>query len=83
GSLIETPGQRAELQLGEVLAVGPGAWDAQRSRRRPCRVTVGQTVAFHRRVGSDWSLEGQAYRIVRDSEILGVLADAAEARQTA
>ncbi|MDX2282702.1 MAG: co-chaperone GroES [Bacteroidia bacterium] len=54
-------------QRGTVVAVGPGKKD------EPTTVTVGDTVLYGKYSGTEISVEGSDYLIMRESDILAVL----------
>lgn len=59
---------------GRVVAVGRGHRDAK-GRTRPLDVKVGDQVLFTKWAGSEVSLNGTTYSIMRESDLLGVVAD--------
>ncbi|MEL6589619.1 MAG: co-chaperone GroES [Bacteroidota bacterium] len=54
-------------QRGEVVAVGPGKKDD------PTTVSVGDTVLYGKYSGTEISLEGSDYLIMRESDILAII----------
>ncbi len=54
-------------QKGTVVAVGPGKKD------EPTTVTVGDTVLYGKYSGTEISVEGTDYLIMRESDILAVV----------
>jgi len=54
-------------QRGVVLAVGPGKKD------EPTTVKVGDKVLYGKYSGTELSVEGEEYLIMRESDILAVL----------
>ena len=57
-------------QQGKVVAVGPGKL-SDKGARVALAVKVGDTVLFGKYSGSDVEVNGNEYKIVRESEILG------------
>ncbi|MEL6133134.1 MAG: co-chaperone GroES [Bacteroidota bacterium] len=54
-------------QRGEVVAVGPGKKD------EPVTVKVGDNVLYGKYSGTEISLEGNDYLIMRESDILAIV----------
>ncbi len=54
-------------QKGKVVAVGPGKKD------EPTTVTVGDTVLYGKYSGTEITIEGTDYLIMRESDILAVI----------
>lgn len=54
-------------QKGKVVAVGPGKKD------EPTTVAVGDTVLYGKYSGTELSIEGSDYLIMRESDILAVI----------
>jgi len=69
-------------QQGEILAVGPGARDSQ-GTLHPLDVKVGDRVLFGKWSGSEITLEGEELIVMKEADILGVLADPADAARKA
>lgn len=64
---------------GEVLAIGPGAWDAKTNQRLPMSVKVGDKVLVHK-YNSLWMEgkdedAGQMFILARDEDIVAVYED--------
>jgi len=57
---------------GEVLAVGPGR-RLENGERAPMSVKKGDVVVFGKYAGSEIELKGDELKILRESEILGVV----------
>ena len=54
-------------QRGMVVAVGPG------KNEEPTTVKVGETVLYGKFSGTDLSIEGKDYMIMRENDILGTI----------
>lgn len=54
-------------QKGEVVAVGPGKID------EPTTVKVGDTVLYGKYSGTEISIDGSDYLIMRESDILAIV----------
>ena len=59
---------------GEVVAVGPGGRD-EAGKLIPIDVTTGDRVLFGKWSGTEVKLDGVEYLIMKESDIMGVLAD--------
>ncbi|WP_439882990.1 co-chaperone GroES [Pontibacter sp. MBLB2868] len=59
-------------QRGEVVAVGEGKVSEQGSLMKP-QVKVGDQVLYGKYAGTEISVEGNDYLIMRESDILAVL----------
>ncbi|GAB3195503.1 chaperonin GroES [Pontibacter aydingkolensis] len=59
-------------QRGEVVAVGEGKVSEQGSLMKP-QVKVGDQVLYGKYAGTDISVDGNDYLIMRESDILAVL----------
>ncbi len=60
-------------QLGEVLAVGPGAWNEDGDERVPLDVSVGDLVFYSKYGGTELKYEGEDYLILSARDVLAVL----------
>ena len=60
-------------QEGEVLSVGPGARDDS-GKIQPLDVKVGDRILFGKWSGTEVKLDGEDLIIMKESDILGVLA---------
>ena len=60
---------------GEVVAVGPGARDAN-GKRHPLDVKSGDRVLFGKWSGTEVKLEGEDLMIMKESDIMGVVGHA-------
>ena len=54
-------------QKGVVIAVGPG------KKEEPTTVKVGATVLYGKFSGTDLSIDGKDYMIMREADILGTI----------
>ncbi len=61
-------------QEGEVVAVGPGRLDKDGLKRLPMDVKKGDRVLFENWGGKDYKTDGVDYKILREDEILGIIA---------
>ena len=58
---------------GEVIALGPGRHDDQ-GKLNPMGVKVGNTVLFGKYSGKAVKIEGDEFLVMREDDIMGVLA---------
>jgi chaperonin GroES len=72
----EKPGE------GEVVAVGPGARDAN-GAVQPLAIKSGDRVLFGKWSGSEIKLDGEDLMIMTESDILGVIDQAAAKKKAA
>ncbi|HLG89007.1 MAG TPA: co-chaperone GroES [Alphaproteobacteria bacterium] len=69
-------------QQGEVLAVGPGIRDDQ-GELHALDVKVGDRVLFGKWAGTEVKLDGEEYVVMKESDILGVVGEAATSQRKA
>ena len=74
GGIIIPDTAKDKPQEGEILAVGPGRMRDD-GHRQPIAVAVGDTVLFGKYAGSEIQLDHEDLLVMRESDILGVLAD--------
>jgi chaperonin GroES len=74
GGLYIPDSAKEKPQQGEVVAVGKGK-RTEDGKQLPMDVTVGDRILFGKYSGSDIKLDGTEYLIMREDEILGVLAN--------
>ncbi len=72
GGLYIPDTAKEKPQQGEVMAVGPGKLSDEGARLEP-DVEVGQTVLYGKYSGTEVTVEGEEYLILRESDILAVL----------
>jgi chaperonin GroES len=70
GGIVLPDTAREKPQRGKVTAVGEGRRLDDGSRAKP-EVKKGDVVLFGRYAGSDVKIDGQDYKIMRESELLG------------
>lgn len=63
---------------GEVLAVGPGAFDFQ-GRRVPMSTKKGDLVLFNKFAGQPIRIQGEDLIIIKDGDVLGIVVKGATA----
>jgi chaperonin GroES len=79
GGIIIPDTAKEKPQQGEVVAVGQGK-TLDNGSRIELDVKVGDRVLFGKYSGTEIKLDGEEYLIMREEEILGVIADAAKAK---
>ncbi|ATL47854.1 co-chaperone GroES [Chitinophaga caeni] len=67
GGIIIPDTAKEKPQKGTVVAAGPGKKD------EPVTVKVGDTVLYGKYTGTEISLEGTDYLIMRESDILAIV----------
>ncbi len=72
GGIIIPDSAKEKPQQAEVVAVGNGKLLDDGTRSAP-DVTAGDRILFGKYSGSDITIDGQEYLILREDEILGVL----------
>ncbi|HEX8025721.1 MAG TPA: co-chaperone GroES [Candidatus Limnocylindrales bacterium] len=60
-------------QEGEIIAVGPGAFDTD-GKRMPMDVKVGQKVLYGKYAGTEFKVEDDELLIVSQKDILAIVA---------
>lgn len=72
GGLYIPDTAKEKPQQGKVIAAGPGKLSEQGERLAP-DVKVGDTVLYGKYSGTEVSVDGEDYLILRESDILAVL----------
>lgn len=67
GGIIIPDTAKEKPQKGTVVAVGPGKKD------EPMAVQVGQTVLYSKYAGTEITIDGKEYLIMRESDIYAIL----------
>jgi len=78
GGIIIPDSAKEKPQEGEVVAVGNGKV-LEDGKVLPLEVQAGDRVLFGKYSGTEIKLEDEEYLILREDEILGITASAAEA----
>jgi chaperonin GroES len=81
GGIIIPDTAKEKPQEGRVVAIGPGGRD-ESSKLIPLDVKIGDRVLFGKWSGTEVKIGGIEYLIMKESDIMGVLAEA-EARKKA
>ena len=73
GGIIIPDTAKEKPQEGEVVAVGPGARD-ESGKIQPLDVKAGDRILFGKWSGTEIKVDGEELLIMKESDILGVLA---------
>jgi chaperonin GroES len=73
GGIIIPDSAREKPQQGEVVAVGPGGRD-EAGKLIPIDIKAGDKVLFGKWSGTEVVLEGEELLIMKESDVMGVLA---------
>ncbi len=72
GGLYIPDTAKEKPQQGKVVAVGPGKLSEQGERLAP-DVAVGNTVLYGKYSGTEVTVDGEEYLILRESDILAII----------
>jgi chaperonin GroES len=81
GGIIIPDSAKEKPQEGEVVAAGEGKYKED-GTRQPLDVKKGDRVLFGKYSGSEIKIDGEEFLIMREDEILGILARAGAASGT-
>ena len=73
GGIIIPDTAKEKPQEGEIIAVGPGARD-ESGKVQPLDVKAGDRVLFGKWSGTEVRLDGEDLLIMKESDIMGVIA---------
>ena len=82
GGIIIPDTAKEKPQEGEVIAVGPGARD-ESGQIQPLELKAGDRVLFGKWSGTEVRIDGQDLLIMKESDIMGVIEQSAEAKKAA
>jgi chaperonin GroES len=71
GGLYIPDTAKEKPQQGEIVAVGPGRFE--KDKRVPMDVKVGDKVLYGKYSGTEVTLDGEQYLILKESDILAVV----------
>ena len=71
GIIIPDSAQEKPME-GEILAVGPGAFD-EKGVRVPLDVKVGDRVLFGKWSGTETKIDGEELLIMKEADIMGII----------
>jgi len=72
GGIILPDAAKEKPVLGEVVAVGPGKVSDD-GKKLPMEVKVGDTVLYGKYSGTEVTVEGEEYLIMREADIFAVV----------
>lgn len=72
GGLYIPDTAKEKPQQGEIVAVGPGRFD-DKGNRLAVEVKVGDKVLYGKYSGTEVTVEGEQYLILRESDVLAVV----------
>jgi len=72
GGIVLPDTAKEKPLMGKIIAVGPGKL-LENGKRAKLSVKVKDEVIFGKYAGSDFKIEGKDYKVLRESEILGVV----------
>jgi chaperonin GroES len=75
GGILIPDTAKEKPQQGEIVAVGPGGRD-EAGKLIPIDVKAGDRVLFGKWSGTEVKIEGVEYLIMKEGDIMGVLAEA-------
>ncbi len=78
GGIIIPDTAKEKPQEGEVIAVGNGKL-LENGKRVPLDVEAGDHILFGKYAGTEVKIDGEEYLILREEEVLGVLAQKSKA----
>ena len=73
GGIVLPETAKEKPQRGKILATGPGDRD-EKGERIAMDVQVGDTVLYAKYSGTEVKLDGKKYLILRESDILAIMA---------
>ena len=82
GGIIIPDNAKEKPQEGEVVAVGPGARD-ETGKITPLDLKPGDRILFGKWSGTEVKIDGQELLIMKESDVMGVLEDAAALKKAA
>jgi chaperonin GroES len=82
GGIIIPDTAKEKPMQGEVIAAGPGAHD-ESGKLVPLDLKAGDRILFGKWSGTEVKIDGEELLIMKESDVLGVLEDAAGKRKAA
>jgi chaperonin GroES len=82
GGLFIPDTAKEKPQEGEVIAVGPGGRD-EAGKLVPLDVKVGDRILFGKWSGTEIKLDGEDLLIMKESDVMGVIENAATLKKAA
>jgi chaperonin GroES len=72
GGIVLPDSAKEKPLAGKVISVGPGRM-LDNGKRAEVAVKKGETVLFGKYGGNDIKIDGEEYKILRESDILGIV----------
>lgn len=82
GGIIIPDTAKEKPMEGEVVAVGTG-YHSEDGKTRPLAVQTGDTVVFNKWSGTELTIDGTEYLVMKESDIMGILDNANTSKQAA
>ncbi|MDW6022203.1 co-chaperone GroES [Mesorhizobium sp. BAC0120] len=82
GGIIIPDTAKEKPSEGEVIAIGPGARN-EAGQLQPLDVRVGDRILFGKWSGTEIKLDGQDLIIMKESDVMGVIEQAATLKKAA
>ena len=82
GGIIIPDTAKEKPQQGEVVAVGPGLRDKS-GNLVPLDVKVGDLILFGKWSGTEVTIDGETFLIMKETDIMGILEGVAAAKRAA
>ena len=82
GGIIIPDSAKDKPQEGEVMAVGKGKI-SEEGKVRPLDVKEGDRILFGKYAGTEIKINGEEFIIMREEEVLGILAGARKEKEVA
>ena len=73
GGLFIPDTAKEKPQQGEVIAAGPGKFDEKGGQRIPMDVKVGDKVLYGKYSGTEVTIDGEQYLILRESDVFAIV----------
>ena len=73
GGIIIPDSAKEKPSQGEILAVGPGAWDEDGEKRMKLEVKVGDKVLFGKWAATEVKVDGEEVLVLKESDIIAIL----------
>ena len=80
GGIIIPDTAKEKPQEGEVIAVGKGKI-SEEGKVRPLDVKAGDRILFGKYAGTEIKIDGEEFVIMREEEVLGILAGAGKHKE--
>src|ERR1700735_1232860 len=82
GGIIIPDTAKEKPAQAEVVAVGTGVRD-EHGKLQPLAVSVGDLVLFSKWSGSEVTIDGEEYLVVKETDIMGILPSKADSKKKA